>query len=91
MEEENKKPFALRNENLPAYPTEFSYGDKDFTGMPIIANKKYAGITKREYFISQALGGFIAKHGVVDFTELDADRIMKSVDLMLKKCDNRKE
>jgi|688.fasta_scaffold35632_12 hypothetical protein len=86
MEAENKKPIQLRNPNLPAFPTEFSYGDEDFTGQPIINKKKYAGVTKREYFTAKALGGFMAKHGAVDFSEADADRIMVAVDMMLAKC-----
>ena len=86
MEAENKKPIQLRNPKLPACPTEFSYGDEDFTGQPIINKKKYAGITKREYFTAKALGGFIARHGAVDFSEADADRIMVVVDMMLAKC-----
>ena len=81
-----QKPIQLRNPNLPAFPTEFSYGDEDFTGQPIINKKKYVGITKREYFTAKALSGFIAKHGVVDFSEEDTDRIMKAVDIMLDKC-----
>lgn len=87
--EENKKPFGLRNENLPAFPTEFSYGDKDFTGMPVVAHGKYAGVTKREYFAAKALGGFIAKHGAVDFNEEDVDRILKAVDMTLDKLDGK--
>ena len=83
---EKQKPIQLRNSNLPAFPTEFSYGDEDFTGQPIINKKKYAGVTKREYFTAKALGGFMAKHGAVDFSEADADRIMVAVDMMLAKC-----
>jgi hypothetical protein len=86
MKSENEKPIQLRNPNLPAFPTEFSYGDEDFTGQPIINKKKYAGITKREYFTAKALGGFMSKHGAVDFSEADADRIMVAVDMMLAKC-----
>jgi hypothetical protein len=86
MEAENKKPIQLRNSNLPAFPTEFTYGDEDFLGQPIINKKKYAGVTKREYFTAKALGGFMARHGAVDFSEEDADRIMKAVDMMLDKC-----
>jgi hypothetical protein len=82
----NKKPIQLRNPNLPAFPTEFSYGDEDFIGQPIINKKNYAGITKREYFTAKALGGFMSKHGAVDFSEADAERIMKAVDMMLNKC-----
>lgn len=78
-----KKPFGLRNENLPAFPTEFSYGDHDFTGMPIISHSKYPGITKREYFLARAFSGFMAKHGAVDFTHEDIKRINKAVDMML--------
>ena len=83
---EVQKPIQLRNPNLPAFPTEFSYGDEDFLGQPIINKKKYAGITKREYFTAKALEGFMAKHGAVDFSEDDAERIMKAVDMMLGKC-----
>ena len=86
MKTENQKPIKLRNPNLPAFPTEFSYGDEDFTGQPIINKKKYAGITKREYFTAKALGGFMSKHGAVDFSEADAERIMKAVDMMLDRC-----
>ena len=86
MKPETQKPIQLRNPNLPAFPTEFSYGDEDFTGQPIINKKKYAGVTKREYFTAKALGGFIARHGAVDFSEADADRIMLAVDMMLAKC-----
>jgi len=86
MKTEKQKPIQLRNPNLPAFPTEFSYGDEDFTGQPIINKKEYAGITKREYFTAKALGGFMARHGAVDFSEADADRIMKAVDMMLDKC-----
>jgi hypothetical protein len=40
MNIEKQKPIQLRNENLPAFPTEFSFGDEDFTGQPIINNRK---------------------------------------------------
>lgn len=79
------KPFGLRNENLPAFPTEFSYGDSDFTGAPVIAHRKYPGITKREYFQAHALAGFFSKHGAVDFTDMDVQRINDAIDLFIKK------
>ena len=88
---EKEKPFALKNENLPAYPTEFSYADEDFTGAPIINRKKYAGITKREFFASQALSGFLAKHGAVDFTQNDTDRIIDAVDMVVEKLTQHKK
>lgn len=84
MTEVKQKPFSLRNENLPAYPTEFSYGDEDHFGAPVIAKRKYPGITKREYFQAAALSGFLAKHGAVDFTDMDAKRINEAVDLFIK-------
>lgn len=80
---EIEKPFALKNENLPAFPTEISCSDADFTGMPIIDKKHCYGITKREYFLSQALSGFLAKHGAVDFTLGDIERINNAVDLIM--------
>jgi len=84
-----EKPFGLRNENLPAFPTEFSYGDSDFTGQPIINHKKYAGINKREFFVAKALSGFLAKHGAVDFEESDAIRIINAVDLVMNKLNEK--
>ncbi len=84
---ENEKAFALRNENLPAFPTEFSYGDSDFLGAPVIAHGKYAGISKKEYFAAKALEGAMSKWGAVDFTASDAKRLMVAVDLMMKECD----
>lgn len=89
MNKEIKKPFGLRNENLPAFPTEFSYGDEDFLGAPIIAHRKYPGITKREYFLAQAISGFMAKHGAVDFDPEDCRRISDAVDLLLKHIENQ--
>ena len=85
MKTEDKKTIQLRNSNLPAFPTEFSYGDENFTGQPIINKKIYTGITKREYFMAKALGGFISKNGVLSFTEADASMIMKAVDIMLER------
>jgi hypothetical protein len=85
MANSKEKPYSLRNENLPAYPTEFSYGDEDFTGAPIINRKSYPGMTKREFFVAQAIGGFIARHGAVDFNEADALRIIVAVNLTLEK------
>jgi len=76
-------PLALKNENLPAFPTEISYNNEDFTGMPIINKKHCYGITKREYFLSQVVCGFIAKHGVVDFTSKDIKRINEAVYLIM--------
>jgi hypothetical protein len=90
MDKKREKPFALRNANLPAFPTEFTYGDLDFLGAPVIKHGKFAGITKREYFIAKALSGFMAKHGAVDFKQEDAERIIDSVDLMLEMADTRK-
>lgn len=81
--DKKEKPFGLRNANLPAFPTEFSYGDKDFTGQPIIGKLKYPGITKREYLIGKVLGGITAKHGAVDFSEADAKRVLFMVDTMI--------
>jgi len=76
--------YGLKNPNLPAFPTEISHGDEDFTGMPIV-NKKYCyGLTKREYLIGQAINGFMAKHGAVDFTEDDVKRILLAVDMLIE-------
>ncbi len=79
-----EKIYGLKNENLPVFPTVISYGDEDFTGMPIINQKHCYGLTKREYLISQAFKGHIVRHGVVDFTEEDVHRILKAVDLLIE-------
>ena len=83
MENKEERVYGLRNENLPAYPCTISFGDADFTGMPIINHKTAYGITKREYFMALALSGFIAKHGAVDFTVGDIERINNAVDLIM--------
>lgn len=82
--EPKEKPFALRNENLPAYPTEFSYGEKDDFDAPVISHRKYPGVTKKELFLAHALGGLIAKHGAVEFQEADCRRLTDAVDMLLK-------
>lgn len=83
MTNENKK-LALKNKNLPAFPTEYSYADEDFIGQPVISKMKYPGITKREYFLSKALQAFISKYGPIDYCVEDAERLINAVDLTIE-------
>ena len=46
--------------NRPAFPSDFTYGDTDFTGMPIIVHRTSVGLTKREYFAAMALQGLLS-------------------------------
>lgn len=44
----------------PAYPSEFEGGEYDAFGAPVIAHRKYYGISKREYFAAMAMQGMLA-------------------------------
>jgi hypothetical protein len=83
MPRDETKPAGLKNENLPAYPTEFTFGDEDFTGQPIINKRKCHGLTKREYFMAQALGGIFSKYGIDALSDKDCKSIILSVDTFL--------
>lgn len=47
----------IDKKNLPAFPSKFTYGDTDFTGAPVIAQRVSFGLTKREYFAGKIING----------------------------------
>lgn len=62
LPDDEKKNLAVgaKMGNRPAFPSDFNYGDKDFTGMPIIVHRTSFGLTKREYFAGLAMQGMLA-------------------------------
>lgn len=75
-----------KNADKPAYPSEFEGGEYDFTGQPIIAHRKYYGLTKREYFAAMALSGLASLPDmniatICKYSVQCADELLKQLDL----------
>lgn len=86
MPDEKHIAIGATNGNRPAFPSDFNYGDEDFTGMPIIVHKVSFGLTKREYFAGLNMAQMIADNWTDYVTA--AKTSIKAADELLKQLNN---
>lgn len=60
--------------NPPAFPSEYSGAEYDFTGQPVISERKYYGMTLLDYFAAKAMQSMVNISSTNDGFEVELSR-----------------